>query len=45
MKSPMSPEQLQVRILNLLRITPEQLRVMQASRPTLRVLSEAGSKA
>ena len=30
-KSPMSPEQLQARVLDLLRITPEQLRAIQAS--------------
>ena len=46
-KSPMSPEQLQARVLDLLRITPEQLRqlrAMRASGPTLRVLSEAASR-
>jgi phage terminase small subunit len=43
-KPTMSPEQLEARVCDLLRITPEQLRAMQAARPTLRVLSEAGSK-
>lgn len=43
-KPPLSPEQLQARILDFLRITPEQLRVMRASGPTLRVLFEACSK-
>jgi hypothetical protein len=44
-KSTMSREELEARILDFLRITPDQLRAMQASRPTLRVLSEAGGKA
>jgi hypothetical protein len=30
-KSPMSPEQLQARVLDLLRITPEHLRAMRSS--------------
>ena len=43
-KPTMTPEELETRVLAWLRITPEQLQAMQASRPTLRVLSEAGSK-
>jgi hypothetical protein len=43
-KPTMSREQLAASVCALLRISPEQLRVMQASGPTLGVLSEAGSK-
>jgi hypothetical protein len=41
----MTPEQLEARVLDLLRITPEQLRAIRAAGPsTFRLLSEAGSK-
>ena len=42
-KPTISREELEARLLTWLRITPEQLHAMQASRPTLRALSEAGS--
>jgi len=43
-KSPMTRDQLEASVCALLKITSEQLRGMRAFRPTLRVLSEAGSK-
>jgi len=43
-KSPMTRDQLEASVCALLKITSEQLRGIRAAGPTLRALSEAGSK-